>query len=79
MGLSMDSRKIMYLVASNNNRASTVLSSFHGAVQKFGLPVRVRSDKGGENIEVARFMLEHPRRGEKTCTTVTCHFIQYYI
>lgn len=62
-GIDGYSRKIMFLIASNNNRATTVLQAFLGAVQKFGLPIRVRSDKGGENVEVARYMLEHPERG----------------
>lgn len=62
-GIDGYSRKIMFLTASNNNRASTVLRAFISAVQKFGLPIRVRSDKGGENVEVARFMLQHPERG----------------
>lgn len=50
-------------IATNNNRASTVLTAFLGAVQQFGVPTCVRSDKGGENVDVARVMLEHPQRG----------------
>ncbi|XP_056620080.1 uncharacterized protein LOC130434140 isoform X2 [Triplophysa dalaica] len=62
-GIDGYSRKVMFLHASDNNRASTVLSLFVAAVQLFGVPKRVRSNKGGENVEVARFMLEHPDRG----------------
>lgn len=62
-GIDGYSRKTMYLPATNKNRASTVLTAFRGAVQQFGAPTRVRSDKGGENVDVARFMFEHPQRG----------------
>ena len=52
------SRTITYLTCSDNNRASTVPSSFSAAVQEYGLPTHVRSDLGGENVDVWRFMVE---------------------
>lgn len=56
-GIDGFSRLIVYLTADSNNRASTVLRSFLEAVEMYGVPSRVRSDKGGENVEVARFMV----------------------
>jgi len=52
---------VVFLNASTNNRADTVLDCFEEAVEKYNLPSRVRSDLGLENIDVARYMLE--RRG----------------
>lgn len=57
------SRKIIYVSCKNNNRAATVLGLFLEGINVHGTPSRVRSDKGGENVKVARFMLEHPDRG----------------
>ncbi|WAR13553.1 hypothetical protein MAR_027733, partial [Mya arenaria] len=52
-GIDGYSRFPVYLNVSNNNRADTVLYAFLEAVQQFGL------DKGGENVLVAEYMVEH--------------------
>ena len=57
-GIDGYSRLIVYLEASTNNRASTVLRLFEDAVAQYNLPSRVRCDFGLENIDVARLMLE---------------------
>ena len=51
------SRAIVYLKYADNNRASSVLSLFEDGVRQFGLPHKVRSDHGGENTEVWRYMI----------------------
>ena len=62
-GIDSYSRLPVYLRASTNNRASTVLHYITRAVQHYGLPSRVRCDQGGENMGVSEFMLTHPERG----------------
>ena len=62
-GIDGYSRMIVYLRCSTNNLANTVLDSFLSAVSNFGLPSRVRSDKGTENVDIAYYMLRHPLRG----------------
>lgn len=57
------SRVPVYLHAASNNQAATVLSLFTNAVDVYGLPSRVRCDKGGENYNVGWYMINHPQRG----------------
>ena len=55
------SRIPVYLSCNTNIKASTVLSCFRDAVAQWGLPSRIRSDRGGENIDVVQYMIH--RRG----------------
>ena len=57
-GIDGFSRLVVYLHASTNNRASTVLALFREATNHYNVPSRVRSDRGLENIEVGRFMIQ---------------------
>ena len=56
-GIDGYSRRIVYIRASNNNRADTVFNLFLDATRICGWPSRVRSDCGGENVDVARAMI----------------------
>ena len=47
----------MFLNCELNNRAETVLQQFQLAISTFGLPTRIRTDKGGENVDIWRYML----------------------
>lgn len=62
-GIDGFSRLCVFLACATNNRASTVADKFISATAEFGWPSRVRSDKGMENIEVARLMVTHRGTG----------------
>lgn len=66
-GVDGYSRVPVYLHCSDNNQASTVLTLFLEAIR---LPSRVRCDKGGENVEVAHYLLNHPLRGPGRGTVI---------
>ncbi|XP_057187724.1 uncharacterized protein zgc:174680 [Triplophysa rosa] len=55
-GIDGFSRKILYLDAATNNKASTAFKFFLEGVQKHGWPSRVRGDQGVENVDIARCM-----------------------
>lgn len=62
-GVDGYSRIPVYCHCSSNNLSETVTRLFLEAVGKYGLPSRVRCDKGTENYGVGYFMLSHPLRG----------------
>ena len=68
----------MFLHASSNNRAATVCNLFTEAVATFGLPSRVRCDKGGENYDVGFYMLNHPQRGPGRGSIIAGNFLIIY-
>ena len=56
-GIDGFSRLITYIRASANNRAETALQAFQMGVTQYGLPSRVRTDRGGENVGIGEYML----------------------
>ena len=56
-GIDSYSRMIVYLKCATNNRSLTVYRLFKQATEQYGIPSRVRSDKGGENILVCQYMI----------------------
>ena len=72
-GIDGYSRTIVYLRCSDNNRAETVMSAFQEAVQKHGLPSKVRSDLGGENADVWRYMVEQHSDSSAIITGASTH------
>ena len=53
------SRLVVYLTCNTNNKAQTVFEDFYRATQQYSIPRRVRSDKGGENVQVCYFMVSY--------------------
>ena len=56
-GVDGFSRLLVYIKCANNNAATTVFDAFSEGISEFGMPTHVRSDHGGENYEVWRYML----------------------
>ena len=62
-GIDGYSRLPVFLKCSTTNTAEKVFEYFLDAVSRYGLPLRVRSDMGGENIRVAEYMWSHQHAG----------------
>ncbi|XP_013384162.1 uncharacterized protein LOC106154373 [Lingula anatina] len=64
-GIDGQSRLCVFLKCGTSNKSQVVMEHFMEAVDTYGCPLRVRSDYGTENVEVARYMIETrgPNRG----------------
>ena len=62
------SRLVTFLKCSTN-RATTVLESFVAAVQTYGLPWKLHTDFGGENVDAWEYMVA--QHGGDECTIIT--------
>lgn len=67
------SRTVTYMHCSDNNRALTVLNLFTTATQLYGIPNKIRSDLGGENVEVWRYMIENHSSESAVITGSSTH------
>ena len=56
-------RESLVRVDPRGVQVNTVLQCFLDAVRSLGLPSRVRCDRGGENVMVSEFLLNHPGHG----------------
>ena len=67
-GIDGFSRLITFLACNSNNCAKTMLNAFEEGIQKCGRPRKIRSDHGGENVDVWRsVMMAH---GSQQCVIV---------
>ncbi|XP_020914989.1 uncharacterized protein LOC110252499 [Exaiptasia diaphana] len=56
-GIDGFSRLVVFGQFSSNNRADTVLSLFRDAIRKYGRPYKIRTDHGGENVDIWNYMV----------------------
>ena len=57
-GIDNLSRLVTFRRFSDNNRATTIISLFRAAIQKYGQPLRIRTDYGGENVDIWRNIID---------------------
>ena len=62
------SRLIVFLKYSTNNRAEAVLQGFVAATLTYGLPRKLHTDMGGENVDAWQYMIQ--QNGNESCVIV---------
>lgn len=70
-GVDGYSRIPVFLSCANSNSSMTMFTAFAKGLMEYGLPQKVRSDKGGENSMVCSFMMNHPLRGPERGAFIT--------
>ena len=60
---------IVFCECSDNNTSQTVSALFQHAVSQYGRPLKVQTDKGGENVRVWEEMVNHSPAGEMAVIT----------
>ena len=75
-GIDGYSRLPVYLKCSPNNCAETVREYFVEAVSMYGMPTRVRCDRGGENFAVASFMWSQPDSSDSVIMGRSVHNVR---
>ena len=63
VGIDGYSTVVTYLKVATNNTSQTALSDFLEGVSSYGLPLRVRTDRGGENALIAEYMVQQRGAG----------------
>ena len=58
-GMDGYSRACTFLRAADNNEAATAFHAFQEGFNRYGIPSRVRTDKGGENRDIGYFMIQN--------------------
>ena len=69
VGIDGFSRLIVYCECGNNKRSQTVLTLFQHAVSQYRRPLKIRTDKGGENVRVWEEMVNQSPAGEMSVIT----------
>ncbi len=72
-GIDGFSRTVVFLKCSDNNRANTVLQSFICATESHGVPNKIRTDCGGENVAIWRHMIRHHSSQSAVITGSSTH------
>ena len=72
-GIDGYSRTLVFLSCSDNNRAITNLAAFVQAVHCYGLPEKVRTDLGGENVYIWSYMVEQHQSNSAVITGSSTH------
>ncbi len=72
-GIDGYSRSIVFMKCSDNNKASTVLKGFIEATESYEMPQKIRTDKGGENVQIWRNMIRCHSSESSVITGSSCH------